>query len=57
MKNSISVRPSRRTSTRSLDRIIKKLGAKKGIDVSSTRAELREKIKSLNGKKARGYLA
>ncbi|HMY56315.1 MAG TPA: metallophosphoesterase, partial [Candidatus Obscuribacter sp.] len=58
MKTNLSVRPSRRTSTaRSLDRMIKKLGAKKGIDVSEARAQLRDKLKELNAKRALGYLA
>lgn len=58
MKSNLSVRPSRRTSTaRSLDRMIKKLGAKKGIDVSEARAQLRDKLKELNAKRALGYLA
>ncbi len=58
MTSKVTVRPSKRMSvTRSLDRLIKKLGAKKGIDVSSTRSELRAKILELNDNRALGYLA
>lgn len=58
MNTNLSVRPSRRTSTaRSLDRMIKKLGTKKGIDVTAARAELRSKLKELNEQRALGYLA
>lgn len=57
MKNKISAKRSSGASvTRKLDRMIKKIGAKKGLDVTSTRQELRAKIRELNDNKAFGYL-